>query len=76
MLDLRQVYQASSRKVAEQYLLELGEKCGKKYPAFIKSWHANWETLTQYFKYPFAALKVRATLNNFQCVFWPTAVLN
>lgn len=52
MLDLRQVYQATKRDIAEQYLLELGDKWGKKYPAVIKSWHANWETLSQYFKYP------------------------
>lgn len=63
MVDLRQVYQAPSGDVAEQYLLELGEKWGKKYPAVIKSWHANWETLSQYFKYPEALRRIIYTTN-------------
>lgn len=52
MLDLKLVYQATSKELAEQHLLELGEKWGKKYPAAIKSWHTHWEALSHYFKYP------------------------
>lgn len=63
MLDLRQVYQAANREVAEEYLLELGEKWGKKYPAVIKSWHANWETLSQFFKYPEELRRIIYTTN-------------
>lgn len=63
MLDLRLVYRAVSRDAAEQYLLELGEKWGKKYPAVIKSWHANWETLSQYFKYPEDLRRIIYTTN-------------
>lgn len=63
MLDLRQVYQAPNRDAAEQSLLELGEKWGKKYPAVIKSWHANWETLSQYFKYPNELRRIIYTTN-------------
>ena len=52
MADLKMVYRASSKDLAEQYLLELSEKWGKKYPAVIKSWNDHWEALSQYFKYP------------------------
>lgn len=37
MQDLKQVYQATSKELAEQHLLQLSEKWGKKYPAAIKS---------------------------------------
>jgi transposase-like protein len=63
MLDLRLVYQANSRDAAEQYLLELGEKWGKKYPAVIKSWHSNWDKLSQYFKYPEELRRIVYTTN-------------
>jgi putative transposase len=52
MLDLKLVYKATSKDLAEHHLLELGEKWGKKYPAVIKSWQANWDSLSHYFKYP------------------------
>jgi putative transposase len=52
MADLKLVYRASSKELAEHHLLELDEKWGKKYPAVMKSWNDNWENLSQYFKYP------------------------
>jgi transposase-like protein len=51
MKDLKAVYQASSKDIAEHYLLKLEEKWGEKYPMVIKSWHMNWEHLTHYFQY-------------------------
>ena len=48
MLDLKLVYKATSKDLAEHHLLELGEKWGKKYPAVIKSWQVNWEALSHY----------------------------
>jgi transposase-like protein len=51
MVDLKAVYQASSKENAEHYLLKLEEKWGEKYPMVIKSWHTNWENLTHYFQY-------------------------
>lgn len=51
MKDLKAVYQASSKDIAEHYLLKLEEKWGEKYPMVIKSWHTNWEHLTHYFQY-------------------------
>lgn len=63
MVDLKLVYKATSKDLAEQRLLELGEKWGKKYPAVIKSWHANWEALSQYFKYPEDLRRIIYTTN-------------
>ena len=45
---LKLVYKAISKEYAEEKLLELDEKWGKKYPLVIKSWH----NLSSYFKYP------------------------
>ncbi len=63
MIDLKLVYKATSKELAEHRLLELGEKWGKKYPAVIKSWHANWEALSQYFKYPEELRRIIYTTN-------------
>ena len=51
MKDLKNVYRASNKEVAENYLLELEEKWGSKYPIVIKSWKNNWDNLSNYFKY-------------------------
>ncbi len=63
MLDLKLVYKATSKELAEHHLLELGEKWGKKYPAVIKSWQANWDSLSQYFKYPEELRRIIYTTN-------------
>lgn len=63
MLDLKTVYKASSKELAEHHLLELGEKWGKKYPAVIKSWQVHWEALSQYFKYPEELRRIIYTTN-------------
>ncbi len=51
MSDLKKIYQASNKEIAENYLLELDEKWGTKYSMVIKSWQNNWENLSGYFKY-------------------------
>ncbi len=51
LTDLKKVYKADTRKEAENNLLELGEKWGKKYPLVIKSWENNWSELSAYFEY-------------------------
>lgn len=51
MKDLKEVYQAPSKDIAEYNLLKLEEKWGDKYPMVIKSWHSNWEHLSHYFQY-------------------------
>ena len=51
MADLKRVYKADTRELAEHNLLELDEKWGKKYPMVIKSWQTKWDFLSAYFKY-------------------------
>jgi putative transposase len=63
MIDLKQVYQASSKGLAEKHLTELEEKWGKKYPVVIKSWRTNWELLSNYFKYPEDLRRIIYTTN-------------
>ena len=52
LADLRPIYQAPSKDVAEQKLLELDEKWGKKYTIVLNSWNENWDNLSTYFVYP------------------------
>jgi len=41
MEDLKLVYKANSKDLAESKLIELEEKWGKKYPLVLKSWNNN-----------------------------------
>lgn len=52
MLDLKDVYKANTKEVAEHKLDLLEEKWGKQYPTVITSWRNNWERLSNYFQYP------------------------
>ena len=63
MIDLKTVYQATSKDSAEYNLLQLDEKWGKKYPMVIKSWQQNWDNLTTYFKYSTEVRKLIYTTN-------------
>lgn len=49
--DLKPVYKAPTKELAEQNLQALGEKWSKKYPIVIKSWQDNWHKLSTYFTY-------------------------
>lgn len=51
MTDLKCVYRASSKALAEEELLSLVEKWEKKYPLVTQSWQNNWDYLSAYFKY-------------------------
>lgn len=63
MVDLKTVYQASSKELAEDNLLMLDEKWGSKYPMVIKSWQTHWENLSTYFKYSPEVRKLIYTTN-------------
>lgn len=63
MVDLKKVYQADTKELAELHFLELEEKWGKRYPAVIKSWTNNWDNLTNYFKYTKDIRKIIYTTN-------------
>jgi putative transposase len=51
MADLKTIYKADTKELAEQNLLELDEKWGKKYQMVLRSWHNKWEELSSFFKY-------------------------
>ena len=61
--DLKEVYKASTKSLAEMALLSLSSKWGKKYPVVIKSWEANWAKLSAYFDYPAEIRKMIYTTN-------------
>jgi putative transposase len=61
--DLKTVYQADTKEIAESQLIKLEESWGKKYPIVIKSWYNNWERLSNYFKYPKDIRKIIYTTN-------------
>ena len=63
MKELKLVYKASSVETALHQLNLLEKKWGKKYPVVFRSWRANWDHLTQYFKYPEAIRKLIYTTN-------------
>jgi len=66
--DLKPVYKAVSKEVAEEELLKLDEKWGKLYPIVIQSWQNKWENLSVYFKYPPEIRKVIYTTNIIESV--------
>lgn len=51
MSDLKLVYKANSKDLAESELENLEAKWGKKYALVIKSWNNNWHNLSAYFRY-------------------------
>jgi len=66
MADLKLVYQATTKDVAEQNLAALGDKWGKKYPIVIKSWQDNWHKLSTYFKYTEEIRRIIYTTNTIE----------
>jgi len=63
MRDLKLVYRATSKEVAEDNLLDLEAKWGQKYPVVIESWQRNWEELSQYFQFSAPIRKLIYTTN-------------
>ena len=63
MRDLKEVYKATSRELAEENLKALDEKWGKKYPVVIASWQNNWHKLSTFFKYTESIRKLIYTTN-------------
>lgn len=51
MTDVKLIYRAASKELAEDHLDALEKKWGMKYPIVIKSWRSNWHKLSTFFKY-------------------------
>ena len=68
MADLKRVYKAVNKELAESELDTLENKWNDKYPIVIKSWRNNWERLSQYFKYPEDIRRIIYTTNTIEAV--------
>jgi len=64
--ELKEVYRATTKELAEQQLDALEQKWGKKYPLVINSWRNNWSKLSTYFKYDPAIRKLVYTTNTIE----------
>jgi len=51
MTDLKLIYRALNKEMAEKALNDLEDKWGKKYSIVTTSWRNNWNNLSHYFKY-------------------------
>lgn len=63
MKDLKLVYKADTKDLAELELEKLAEKYEKKYPIVIRSWQKNWENLSTFFAYTAPIRKLIYTTN-------------
>lgn len=68
MADLKPVYRASSKALAETALDKLEAKWGERYPIVIQSWRKKWDNLSVYFKYPEPVRKIIYTTNAVEAV--------
>ncbi len=68
MKDLKLVYQATTKDIAEEELQKLDDKWSKKYPIVLQSWQNKWENLSYYFKYPKEIRKIMYTTNIIESV--------
>ncbi len=64
--ELKPVYKAVTKELAELNLETLAEKWSKKYPVVIKSWQDNWHKLSTYFKYTEDIKRIIYTTNTIE----------
>lgn len=64
MTDLKAMYQAPTREVAETKLLELAERWSSTYAVAVRSWENNWEDLATMFEYPADIRRLIYTTNS------------
>lgn len=62
--DLKEIYQADTREVAEAGLARLEEKWADKYAIAIRSWRANWAELATFYDYPADIRRLIYTTNS------------
>ena len=63
LADLKQIYKARTKELAEANLDKLEARWGAKYPVVIASWRRNWERLSVYFAYAPEIRRVIYTTN-------------
>jgi transposase-like protein len=64
--ELKPVYKAATKELAELNLEKLAEKWRKKYPVVIRSWEENWHKLSTYFKYTEDIRRIIYTTNTIE----------
>jgi putative transposase len=66
MADLKQVYRATNKELAEFEFDKLAQKWEKKYPGAVIGWRNNWHKLSTFFRYPDAIRKIMYTTNTIE----------
>lgn len=61
--DMRLIYTAPNKEMAEAELKLFEQKWGDKYTYAVKSWRTNWEDLTAFFDFPLEIRKIIYTTN-------------
>jgi len=63
LVDLKEVYRATTLEIAEMNLLKLDEKWSKKCPSAVAGWRNNWVHLSTFFAFPAEIRKMIYTTN-------------
>ncbi len=63
MEDLKPIYKAATKEMAELQLDKVETDWVKKYPKVVESWRRNWDRLSAYFKYTEPIRKLIYTTN-------------
>ena len=61
--DLKRVYRANTKDLAEQELDRLEDNWGEKYQLVIRSWRSNWDRLSPFFAYSKDIRRIMYTTN-------------
>lgn len=61
--DMRLIYTAPNKEMAEAELKLFEQKWGDKYTYAVKSWRTNWDDLTTFFDFPLEIRKIIYTTN-------------
>lgn len=64
--DVKLIYQAVSKELAEEHLNGFEQKWDKKYPIITKSWRTNWHKLSTFFKYTADIRRIIYTTNTIE----------
>jgi transposase-like protein len=61
--DLKKIYGSVNEEQGMEYLLELKEKWGGKYPNAVTTWFNNWDDLSTFYMFPDYIRKIMYTTN-------------
>ncbi len=61
--DMKLIYNAPNKEMAERELHRFAEKWNDKYPYAVQSWQRNWDELTVFFDFPLEIRKIIYTTN-------------